>query len=116
MANPILRIFSSRIVRFAFSSLLLGFALFRPWGEQTGYAEVFIVRLNIAAFHVKIRETQPGHNGLGQCPAVDGDAIGLAIDIVEKVGVVVLDVGLRPGDRQDIGLEAIDQSLTGDWW
>jgi len=57
--------------------------------QQTTYAEVFIVGLNIAALHVELGKAQACHNGLGKFPAVNRHTVGLALYIVEKVTVVV---------------------------
>ena len=59
-------------------------------GQQAAYAEVLIVGLDIAAFHVEIGEAQSGHDGLGQFATVDSHPVCLAVNIVQEVGIVIL--------------------------
>ena len=57
--------------------------------QQAADTHIAVVGLNIASLHVKISETQPGHDGLGELSTIDGYAVGFAIDVIKEVGIIV---------------------------
>ena len=85
-----LKMSTQKFEKFVFSGLLCELSRICPGRQEAPNAQIFIVRLYIAAFHIEVGETQTCHDGFGHLSAIDGDAIRLAIDIVQKVSVVLL--------------------------
>ena len=85
-----LQVRRQQFIEFVLARQLLRVTWLCIGGQQAAYAEVLIVGLDIAAFHVEIGEAQSGHDGLGQFATVDRHPVGLAVNIVQEVGIVIL--------------------------
>ena len=85
-----LQVRAQQRVKLVLAYLDIGIAVCDLGRQQAGHAQVLVVRLDVAPFHVEVGKAQPRHDGFREFAAVDRDTVGLAVDVIEEVGVVFL--------------------------
>ena len=88
LVADLVQVVVKKIKEFALARLRLGVFGVGRGCQQAANTQLFKVGLNIAAFHIKVGETQPIHNGLGQTPGINRHAIGIGLGRIEEIGVV----------------------------
>ena len=85
-----LQVIAEHLEELGLARLLFGIARIGGGSQETSDAQILVICLDVAPLHIEIGEAQSGHDGLGQFPAIERDPICLAVDVVKKIGVVVL--------------------------